>query len=61
MFAALPGFLNAIVYGFTKDVKQRDKEFIQKYFGNLCNLNLNINNPKQNRIDDDDDSEDDDL
>ncbi len=26
-FAAIPGFLNAVVYGFTKDVKQKNIEF----------------------------------
>ena len=27
-FAAIPGFLNAVVYGFTKDVKRKNIEFM---------------------------------
>lgn len=57
-FAAIPGFLNAIVYGFTKDVKERDKEFILEYC-NCCDM-ANYSNPKQKQIQDHE-SEDDDL
>eukprot|EP01083_Nonionella_stella_P275613 936184_1 len=32
-FAAIPGFLNAIVYGLTKDVRTKDKQAIQEYCG----------------------------
>jgi len=55
-FAAIPGFLNAIVYGFTKDVKQRDTEFIQEYC-NCCDTNYSA---KQKQVQDHE-SEDDDL
>lgn len=56
-FAAIPGFLNAMVYGFTKDVKQRDKEFVQQYL-NCCSKNGYI--AKQRKVQDEE-SEDDEL
>ena len=55
-FAAIPGFLNAIVYGFTKDVKERDKEFIYQYL-NCCSKSPY--SPKQRRQVQDNDSDDD--
>merc|ERR1712228_210148 len=53
-FAAIQGCLNAICYGFTKDVKVKDMEALDKYC--CCNSNMNGNRQMVDR-----DSEDDDL
>jgi len=68
-FAAIPGFLDAIVYGLTKDVKQTDKRCLNTHCGCRCAVedvtprikSLSYDETEQNNLKESNDSDDDKL